>query len=37
MIRRRTLCLLSLLVFLILCAVASVSYGAKPEIGRAHV
>lgn len=30
MIRRRTLCLLSLLVFLILCAVASVSYGAKP-------
>ena len=30
MIRRRTLCLLSLLVFLILCAAASVSYGAKP-------
>ena len=30
MIRRRTLCLLFLLVFLILCAAASVSYGAKP-------
>ncbi len=30
MIRRRTLCLLFLLVFLVLCAAASVSYGAKP-------